>query len=181
MRHGSPGRSCEWWWGRPGEAGGGRARPRDSRAVHGLFRVFTGAVLLLNAACEVYRATDTNLKRAAAIKVLPASVATDPERVTRFRREAEVLAAFNHPNVAQIHGIERSGDMIALVMELIEGPTLADLLAGQPDAGGTPRHLSLDVALPIARQIAEALEAARRDMSFNGDEPRRALTQGSRS
>ena len=75
---------------------------------------------------EVYRATDTNLKRSVAIKVLPESVAGDAERLARFQREAEVLAALNHPNIAQIHGLEKSGGTIALVMELVEGPTLAD-------------------------------------------------------
>src|SRR4051812_22986718 len=101
---------------------------------------------------EVYRATDTNLKRQVAIKVLPASVATDPERLARFQREAEVLAALNHPNIAHIHGLEKSDGTIALVMELVEGPTLADRIA----QGALP----IDEALPIARQIAEALEAA---------------------
>ncbi|OFW19810.1 MAG: hypothetical protein A3H97_14920 [Acidobacteria bacterium RIFCSPLOWO2_02_FULL_65_29] len=106
---------------------------------------------------EVYRATDTNLKRAVAIKVLPASVAGDAERLARFQREAEVLASLNHPNIAQIHGLEKSAGTPALVMELVEGPTLADLIAG---AGAGPRALSIEDALPIARQIAEALEAA---------------------
>jgi Tol biopolymer transport system component len=101
---------------------------------------------------EVYRATDTNLKRAVAIKVLPASVAGDAERLARFRREAEVLAALNHPNIAAIYGLERSGATTALVMELVEGPTLADRIA--------QGAISIDEALPIAKQIAEALEAA---------------------
>src|SRR5262245_25728333 len=101
---------------------------------------------------EVYRATDTNLKRQVAIKVLPQMVAADPERLARFQREAEVLAALNHPNVAQIHGVEKSEGTIALVMELVEGPTLADRIA----QGAVP----LVEALPIAKQIAEALEAA---------------------
>ena len=101
---------------------------------------------------EVYRATDTNLKRAVAIKVLPASVAGDAERLARFQREAEVLASLNHPNIAQIHGLEKSGGITALVMELVEGPTLADRIA----QGAVP----VDEALPIAKQIAEALEAA---------------------
>ena len=65
---------------------------------------------------EVYRATDTNLKRSVAIKVLPASVAADPERLARFQREAEVLASLNHPNIAQIHGLEKSGGTIALAV-----------------------------------------------------------------
>ncbi len=101
---------------------------------------------------EVYRATDTNLKRQVAIKVLPASVAADADRLARFQREAEVLAALNHPHIAAIYGLEKSGATIALVMELVEGPTLADRIA----QGAIP----LDEALPIAKQIAEALEAA---------------------
>jgi serine/threonine protein kinase len=100
---------------------------------------------------EVYKATDTNLKRSVAIKVLPASVAGDAERLARFQREAEVLAALNHPNIAAIYGLERSGNTTALVMELVEGPTLADRIA----QGAIP----IDEALPIAKQIAEALEA----------------------
>ena len=78
---------------------------------------------------EVYQATDTNLKRSVAIKVLPASLAGDADRLARFQREAEVLASLNHPNIAQIHGLEKSGGTIALVMELVEGPTLADRIA----------------------------------------------------
>ena len=101
---------------------------------------------------EVYRATDTNLKRSVAIKVLPAAVAADPERLARFQREAEVLAALNHPHIAAIYGLERSDGTTALVMELVEGPTLADRI----EKGAIP----LDEALPIAKQIAEALEAA---------------------
>jgi serine/threonine protein kinase len=75
---------------------------------------------------EVYRATDTGLKRHVAIKVLPAAVAGEAERLARFHREAELLASLNHPHIAQIHGLERFDGTIALVMELIEGPTLAD-------------------------------------------------------
>ena len=101
---------------------------------------------------EVYRATDTNLKRQVAIKVLPASVAADAERLARFQREAEILAALNHPNIAHIHGLERSDGTVALVMELVEGPTLAERIAEGP--------IPLDEALPIAKQITEALEAA---------------------
>ena len=81
---------------------------------------------------EVCRATDTNLIRAVAIKVLPESVAGDAERLARFQREAEVLASLNHPNIAQIHGLEKSAGTIALVMELVEGPTLADRIADAP-------------------------------------------------
>jgi len=101
---------------------------------------------------EVYRATDTNLKRQVAIKVLPESLAGDTERLARFQREAEVLAALNHPNIASIYGLDRTDGHAALVMELVEGPTLADRLAQGP--------LPVEEALPITRQIAEALEAA---------------------
>ena len=101
---------------------------------------------------EVYRAADTNLKRQVAIKVLPTSVALDADRLARFQREAELVAALNHPNIAHIHGIEKSGETLALVMELVEGPTLADCIARGP--------IPLADALPIAKQIAEALEAA---------------------
>ncbi len=100
----------------------------------------------------VYRATDTTLQRDVALKVLPDAFATDPERLARFEREAKVLASLNHPNIAQIHGLEQSGDTRALVLELVEGPTLQDRIAKGP--------IPLDEALPIARQIAEALEAA---------------------
>jgi serine/threonine protein kinase/Tol biopolymer transport system component len=101
---------------------------------------------------EVYRATDTVLKRQVALKVLPPEVANDPERVARFQREAEVLASLNHPNIAHLYGLERSGGTLALVMELVEGPTLADRIA----QGAIP----VDEVLRIAKQIAEALEAA---------------------
>jgi len=101
---------------------------------------------------EVYRATDTKLKRQVATKVLPSSVAADAERLARFQREAEVLAFLNHPNIAAIYGLEDADGVKALVMELVEGPTLADRIAH----GAIP----VDEALPIAKQIAEALEAA---------------------
>ena len=101
---------------------------------------------------EVYQATDTKLKRQVAIKVLPASVAADTERLARFQREAEVLASLNHPNIAIIHGLEQTGDVHALVMELVEGDDLSQRIA----RGAIP----VDEALPIAKQIAEALEAA---------------------
>src|SRR5262245_29772492 len=110
---------------------------------------------------EVYRATDTNLKRQVAIKVLPASVAADAERLARFQREAEILAALNHPNIAHIHGMERSDGTAALVMELVEGPTLADRIAQGP--------IPLDEALPIAKQITEALEAAHEQAIIHRD------------
>jgi Tol biopolymer transport system component len=101
---------------------------------------------------EVYQATDTNLKRSVAIKVLPASVAGDADRLARFQREAEVLAALNHPNIGAIYGLEKTPDFTALVMELVEGDDLSRRIA----RGAIP----VDEALPIARQIAEALEAA---------------------
>ncbi len=101
---------------------------------------------------EVYRATDTTLKRSVAIKVLPASVAADAERLARFQREAEVLAALNHPNIAAIYGLDRSGVATALVMELVEGDDLSQHIARGP--------IPLDDTLRMAKQIAEALEAA---------------------
>ena len=101
---------------------------------------------------EVYQATDTKLKRQVAIKVLPESVAADADRLARFQREAEVLASLNHPNIAAIYGLEDADGVKALVMELVEGPTLADRIA--------PGAIPVDEAIPIAKQIAEALEEA---------------------
>jgi aminoglycoside phosphotransferase (APT) family kinase protein len=107
---------------------------------------------------EVYRARDTRLKRDVAIKILPETFATDPERLARFQREAEVLASLNHSNIGQIYGFEagpaESGPhaQSALVLEFVDGETLAELIERGP--------IALDEALPIARQIAEALEAA---------------------
>jgi serine/threonine protein kinase len=101
---------------------------------------------------EVYRAKDTKLNREVALKVLPEAFTLDPDRVARFRREAQVLASLNHPNIGAIYGLEESDGAQALVLELVEGPTLADRIA----QGALP----LDEALPIATQIAEALEAA---------------------
>src|SRR5262245_37258524 len=100
----------------------------------------------------VYRARDAKLHRDVALKVLPEAVALDPDRISRFRREATVLAALNHPNIGAIYGFEDSGEAHALALELVEGPTLADRIAKGP--------IPLDEALPMARQIAEALEAA---------------------
>jgi eukaryotic-like serine/threonine-protein kinase len=101
---------------------------------------------------EVYRARDARLNRDVALKILPVAFMADPDRLARFRREAQVLASLNHPNIAAIYGFEDSGATQALVLELVEGPTLADRIAGRP--------LPLDDALLIARQIAEALDAA---------------------
>jgi serine/threonine-protein kinase len=101
---------------------------------------------------EVYRALDTRLHREVAVKVLPAALSGNPERVARLEREARLLAALNHPHIATIHGLDITGGRHAIVMELIDGPTLADRLVSGP--------LPLDVALDIGRQVAEALEAA---------------------
>jgi serine/threonine-protein kinase len=96
---------------------------------------------------EVYRARDTKLDREVAIKVLPAALAQDPERLARFEREAKVLASLNHPNIATIHGVEESGGVRALVMELVRGESVK---------GPVP----LETAVSYTKQIAEALEAA---------------------
>src|SRR5437667_5468539 len=101
---------------------------------------------------EVYRARDTKLGRDVALKVLPPVFAADPERLARFRREPQVLASLNHPGIAAIYGLEESDGVLALVMELVEGPTLAERIAQGP--------VPLEEVLPIARQIAEALEYA---------------------
>ena len=101
---------------------------------------------------QVYRATDTQLGRDVALKILPDAFAADPDRLSRFQREAHVLASLNHPGIAAIYGIEKSDVTQALVLELVEGPTLADRIAKGP--------IPLDEALPIAKQIAEAVEAA---------------------
>ena len=101
---------------------------------------------------QVWQATDTQLNRQVALKILPDAFAADPDRLARFTREAQILASLNHPNIAAIHGIEESDDTRALVLELVEGPTLADRISKGP--------IPLDEALPIAKQIAEALEAA---------------------
>src|SRR5215813_6791987 len=97
---------------------------------------------------EVWRATDTKLNRDVAIKFLPEEFAQDADRMARFQREAQVLASLNHPSIAAIYGVEER----ALVMELVEGPTLAERIARGP--------MAVEETLPIARQIAEALEYA---------------------
>jgi eukaryotic-like serine/threonine-protein kinase len=101
---------------------------------------------------EVYRARDTKLNRDVALKLLPERFALDPDRSARFTREAHLLATLNHPNIAAIYGLEASTSGQALVLELVDGPTLADRIARAP--------IPLDEALSIARQMAEALEAA---------------------
>src|SRR5262245_6827008 len=101
---------------------------------------------------KVWRAHHTELNRDDALKVLPDEFAAEPERLARFRREAQVLASLNHPNIAHVYGLEHAGGVQALVMEWVEGETLSDRVG----RGAVP----IDEALPIAKQIAEALEAA---------------------
>jgi serine/threonine-protein kinase len=101
---------------------------------------------------EVYRARDARLNRDVALKVLPQAFALDPDRLARFRREAQVLASLNHHNIAAIYGFEESPDVQGLALELVEGPTLADRISGGP--------IPIDESLAIAKQIADALEAA---------------------
>ena len=101
---------------------------------------------------EVYEASDTRLKRNIAVKVLPPGLTRDPERLARFEREAQVLAQLHHPNIASIFGLEESDGVVALVLELVEGPTLAERLEGG--------SLSLEETLRIATQIAAGLEQA---------------------
>jgi serine/threonine protein kinase len=101
---------------------------------------------------EVYRARDSRLSREVALKILPEEFPSDPERLARFSREAQILASLNHPHIAAIHGLEESSGTRCLVLELVPGQTLAERL----EAGPVP----VREALEIARQIAEALEAA---------------------
>src|SRR5215813_5906570 len=101
---------------------------------------------------EVYRARDTKLKREVAIKILPEEFSRDSDRVVRFQREAEVLASLNHPNIAGIHDLAEANGSQYLVLELVEGETLADRIARGP--------IPVEEALTIAKQICEALEAA---------------------
>jgi serine/threonine protein kinase len=119
---------------------------------------------------EVYRATDINLRRSVAIKVLPASFSGDAERLARFRREAEVLASLNHPNIAQIHGLEKSDGITALVMELVEGEDLSHRIAHGP--------MPIDETLPIAKQIAE--HHSSRSQAREHQSARRRPGEGSR-
>ena len=91
---------------------------------------------------EVYRARDTKLDRDVALKILPDAFAKDAERLARFQREAKVLASLNHPNIAQIHGLEESGDTPALVLEYVEGPTLAEMIAPSPGLRPPPHPSS---------------------------------------
>jgi eukaryotic-like serine/threonine-protein kinase len=100
----------------------------------------------------VFRARDTKLLREAALKVLPDHFANDPERLSRLQREAQLLASLNHPNIAQIYGLEEVGNTACIAMELVEGETLSEKLKNGP--------LPFDEAMEIARQIADALSAA---------------------
>ena len=101
---------------------------------------------------EVYRARDTRLSRDVAPKTLTSLFAADPDRLARFRREAQVLASLNHPHIAAIYGVEEVDGVRALVLELVDGPTLADRIANGP--------IPLDETISIGRQICDALEAA---------------------
>src|ERR1043166_5329929 len=101
---------------------------------------------------DVYQASDSKLGRSVAIKLLPAAFASDPDRLSRFRREAHVLASLNHPNIAHVYGLEESGEMHCIVMELVEGETLQARIEHGP--------IPVDEALTIATQIGDALEAA---------------------
>jgi eukaryotic-like serine/threonine-protein kinase len=109
---------------------------------------------------EVYRARDTKLGRDVAIKILPASFAADPERLARFEREAPMLASLNHPHIAQIYGVEEAGDVRALILELVEGETLTARLAQPSKLKSQRSGMTIGDALAIARQIADALDAA---------------------
>jgi serine/threonine protein kinase len=122
---------------------------------------------------EVYRARDTKLGRDVAIKILPSHFTADPERRARFAREARTLATLNHPHIGAIYGLEDSGDVSALVLELVEGPTLAERLARGP--------LTVPQTLTIARQIADALDAAHTKGIVHRDlKPANIVLQGSR-
>ena len=124
--------------------------PHEGAVFAGHFRF--GTLLGHGGMGEVYRAHDLQLHRDVALKMLPRSFAFNRDRVERFKREAQVLASLNHPNIAGIYGLEESDGVYALVLELVEGPTLADRLTGGP--------IPMDEALSIARQIAVALQAA---------------------
>jgi serine/threonine-protein kinase len=163
-------------------AAAARSLLADNRAVQpgsfiGPYRI--DSLLGVGGMGEVYRAHDPKLNRAVAIKILPPAFANDPDRLARFKREAQVLASLNHPNVGGIYGFEDADGIHALILELVEGPTLADLVsgvasgfsrtaatatnpakAGSHNSAASLRALPVDEALSIARQIADALEAA---------------------
>jgi serine/threonine-protein kinase len=131
---------------------GGTGSPRLSAGAIFATHFHIGDAIGRGGMGEVYRGRDTNLNREVALKVISDSFIADPDRLARFKREAQLLASLNHPNIAAIYGFEESNGVQALVLELVEGPTLADRLARGP--------IPVDEALLIARQIAEALEAA---------------------
>jgi eukaryotic-like serine/threonine-protein kinase len=110
------------------------------------------ALLGIGGMGEVYRTRDTKLNRDGALKVLPEAFALDSDRFARFTREAQVLASLQHPNIAVIYGFEESADVQSLVLEFVEGPTLAERIANGP--------IPVDETVSIAKQIADALEAA---------------------
>ena len=126
------------------------SRQLQSGTLFGAYRI--EALLGRGGMGEVYRARDTKLNRDVALKILPDVFSFDPGRVARFKREAQLLALLNHPNIAAIFGVEENEDRQALVLELVEGSTLAERLARRP--------IPLNEAVPIAKQIADALEAA---------------------
>ena len=143
----------------PRNTGGGRGqrpcaeRPDSSQMIGRQLGPYTiVAPLGAGGMGEVYRARDSKLGRDVAIKILPSHFTADPERRARFAREARLLATLNHPHIGAIYGLEETDGVTALVLELVEGPTLADRLARGP--------LPIAEALAIARQIAEALDAA---------------------
>jgi len=133
----------------------GRADPLQTRHYEIRQRIGAGGF------GEVYRAQDTKLKRDAAIKLLPEELSANPSRITRLEREAQMLAAINHPHIATIYGLEESGGVRFLVMELAEGRTLSERLDAEP--------LELEYALNVARQIAEAIEAAHEQSIIHRD------------
>ena len=122
---------------------------------------------------KVYRAPDSRLKREVALKILPEEFAHDSDRMTRFEREAQLLASLNHPNIATIYGIEESNGIRALVMELVDGPTLAERIDSH--------RIALEEALPIAKKIAEALEYAHAKGIIQSVETTRAPVVAGRS
>jgi hypothetical protein len=131
---------------------------------------------------EVYRATDSRLKRDVALKVLPANVASDPDRLARFQREAEVLASLNHPHIAQVHGLEISGDITALVLELIDGDDLSQLLTMRGGFRSPRRSASPSRLRPRSRpRTIRALSIAtssRRTSRCGRTAPSRSSTSG---
>ena len=119
---------------------------------------------------EVYRARDAKLGRDVALKLLPPAFASDPERLGRFHREAQVLASLNHPHIAQIYGFEESGDVRAFVMELVEGPTLADLIVTGPwtlpRPFASPDRLPWHSRLPTTEESRIAISSRRTSKSL---------------